>query len=289
MLKLCLTVFHETMGAHKGLDRIGQIDIAAVPGIVVRMYGNMFGMLHEDYMGMSADLVIRVLIGISWAGVGIFAIYKTIALVRKKEWGKMAMAWFFFFIFPIAINLIDIMVGGEQEQIYILMEYALCLIFILPITLWDTYAKPVARWCILGVGSMTVFYYANLANEAYILAELSQRSVESFYTTVITQIKMQEGYSEDMEVVFVGYAEDSTLYPLGEEFSNLNLGSDMDTVSRANQNREGLLKYYCGFYPEYAREYNEAAEEIVAQMPCYPNDGSIRIIGRQVIVKFSER
>lgn len=288
LLKLCLTVFHETMGAHKGLDKIGQIDIASIPGIVVRMYGNMLGMLRGDYMGMSADLVIRILIGISWAGAGIFAVYKTIVLIREKQWGKMAMGWFFLLIFPIAINLIDIMVGGTQGQIYILMEYALCLIFILPIALWDTYAKPAARWCILAAGGMIAFYYVNLANEAYILAELSQRSVESFYTTVITQIKMQAGYRDDLEVVFVGYAEDPTLYPLGDEFSNLNLGSDIDTVSRVNQTREGLLKYYCGFYPEYAGTYDKAAEETVAQMPCYPDDGSIRIIGGQVIVKFSE-
>lgn len=135
---------------------------------------------------------------------------------------------------------------------------------------------------------MTVFYYANLANEAYILAELSQRSVESFYTTVITQIKMQEGYRADMEVVFVGNVEDPTLYPLGDEFSNLNIGAD-DVVSRVNQIRNGLMKYYCGFYPEYAVEYDKGAEETVAQMPCYPNAGSIQIVGRQVIVKFSEK
>lgn len=289
LLKLCLTVFHETMGAHKGLDKIGQIDIAAIPGIVVRMYGNMLGMLRGDYMGMSADLVIRILIGISWAGAGVFTVYKTIVLIREKQWVKMAMAWLFILIFPVAINLIDIMVGGTQGQIYILMEYALCLIFILPVTLWDTHAKPAARWCILAVGGMIAFYYVNLANEAYILAELAQRSVESFYTTVITQIKSQEGYRPELEVVFIGVVQDPTLYPLGDEFSNLNVGSDIDTVSRVNQTREGLLKYYCGFYPEYAGTYDKEAEETVAQMPCYPNDGSIRIIGEQVIVKFSER
>lgn len=281
-----LLVFHRTPIVYRGA-RMGEIDIVAIPGIIFRMYRNMLGMLSADYKGMSADIAIRILIGISWLGVLLFVLSKVFRYIRTKQWMRAGLSVFFVAIFPIAINLIDIMCAELDDYIYILMEYALCLIFILPIVLWETSAKSIVHWCMLLIGGMVIFYYVNLANEQYILAELSQRSVESFYTTVVTQIKSQNGYRDDMEVIFVGWVEDPTLYPIGDEFSNLNLGSDMDTVSRVNQKPVNLLKYYCGFYPEYADEYDEQAKEIVEQMPCYPNEGSIRIVGEQVIVKFS--
>lgn len=191
-------------------------------------------------------------------------------------------------IFPIAINLIDIMVANAPGSVYLLMTYSLCCIFILPVALLDGCKRTLVNWGVLLAGCMVTFYYFNLANNAYICAELSQSSIESFYTTVITQIKSTDGYESDMKVVFVGNVEDPTLYPLLNEFGGLSVPTVVSNVSRANGMKEGLLKYYCGFYPAYQEDYGEENASLVAAMPCYPNDGSIKIVNDMVIVKFSE-
>ena len=289
ILKIMLMLLHASLGEHKGIDKIGSVKLAAIPGIIVKMYQNTFSMLHRDYMGVSADLLIQLLVGCSFLAVFLFVIVKGAGLIRKKQWVKLLAGLFFILIFPIAINLIDIMCAEAPEgSIYTLMEYGLLLIFVLPIVLWENASWMPMQWCVAIAGAATVIYYVNLANEAYLYAHLSQTAVESFYTSVITQIRSQDGYTSDMEVVFKGSVQEEAIYPLEGEFSNIHIPSIFSNMERANHTVEGFLKYYCGFYPEFSRECAPEYTAEVEKMPCYPDAGSIRILGNQAVVKFSE-
>ena len=285
---LCLVIFKETMSTHKNLNSMGQIEITALPGIVVQMYRNMVKMLTNGYMGMSSHVSIRILIAVCWLAVLGYSLYRIWRLKKSGHYGKIALSVFFLLIFPIAINLIDIMCANSPNSIYLLMTYSLCCIFILPAALLDSSERPSVHWGVLLAGAMTVFYYFNLANTAYICVDLSQRSVEAFYTTMITQIKSVDGYAADMEIVFVGEVQDPTLYPLTNEFGGVNIPTVVSNGSKANYTREALLKYYCGFYPAYAEDCGEENKAQIDAMPCYPDDGSIQIVGGRVIVKLSE-
>lgn len=285
---LCLVVFKETMSAHKNLNSMGQIEITAISGIVVQMYRNMVKMLTNGYMGMSSHVSIRILIAVCWLAVLAYSLYRIWRLKKSRQYGKIALGVFFLLIFPIAINLIDIMCANSPNSIYLLMTYSLCCIFILPAALLDSSERPSVHWGVLLAGAMTVFYYFNLANTAYICVDLSQRSIESFYTTLITQIKSEDGYTADTEIVFVGEVQDPTLYPLTNEFGGVSIPTVVSNSSKANYTREGLLKYYCGFYPTYAEDYGEENKAQIDAMPCYPDDGSIQIVGGRVVVKLSE-
>jgi len=289
ILKFMLTIFQTSLAGHHGIDTMGSISLSMIPGIVVRIYKNTFAMIYSDYMGISADLLIQMLVGCSFLATVIFIIVKAIHLIRERKWGSLIMGLFFVLIFPIAINLIDIMcASAPQGSIYTLMQYGLLLIFALPIVLWENISSLLLQYCVAIAGTFVIIYYVNLANEAYLYAYLSNTAVESFYTTVITQIRSQEGYTSDMEIVFEGLVQEDAIYPLYGEFQNIHIPSFGSSVNRANETTEGLLKYYCGFYPEFGRECAVEYAEEVKNMSCYPDAGSIRILGNQVVVKFSE-
>lgn len=283
-----LFLLNISMGDHKNMDKMGEIDITVIPGIIVRMYKHMVAMITEGYMGLGTYMS-KVLIALCWIISIVCCLWQIWKLGKEKRYGIAAMGGFFALIFPIAINLIDIMCANSPEgSIYLLMTYSLCCIYILPIVLLDSIDKVFIQWGICLLGGMIGFFYYNYSNAAYICAELSQRSVESFYTAMLAQIKSTEGYTADKEIVFVGCVEDPTLYPLINEFYHVEIPTIVGNTDRANAFREGLLKYYCGFYPSYADGYEASYGVQVKAMPCYPDEGSIQIFGDQVVVKLSE-
>ena len=61
---------------------------------------------------------------------------------------------------------------------------------------------------VIGIAS-----YCHFANAEYLSMELSYKQAESYCTTLISQIKSAEGYSDQLPVAFVWYdIEDETLY-----------------------------------------------------------------------------
>ena len=51
---------------------------------------------------------------------------------------------------------------------------------------------------------------------------------------------------------------------------------------------ERFLANWCGFQPEFADGRAAADWPEVQAMPCYPDDGSIRVIRDTVVVKFQD-
>ena len=284
-----LWIFHISLSAHKGINEMGHIELYLIPEIILQMYKKMISMLYSDFMGLSTEWTMRILIGVSYLAVILFAIVNGVKQLKRKEYLKVVFGVFFLAIFPIAINLMDIMCANSGERvIYILMEYALSAIFILPIILIDTLKKPLLHWGMLLGGIGIIYCYVNVANAAYLYVDLAQRAVESYYTVMIAEIRGTEGYRSDMDIVFIGDIKDETIYPLKQEFSNIEMSSMEDVIYRVNWYRENILKYYCGFTSNYKENYEEEYENIVDQMPCYPNYGSIQVLGDQVIVKLSD-
>lgn len=287
--KFFLVFTHQTMSSRRDLDKMGQLHLQDIIDAIAQIYKNMFLMVTSGYMGISTHGVIKFVIVLCWGSVLVILVSNFIKSRKSKRCVLVMLGGLLWTIFPIAINLIDIMVANTSYSIYLLMTYSLCCIFILPITLLDNYyTKTGIQWGVFLAGCMVVFYYFNLNNAAYICADLAQRSVESYYTTLVSQIKGAPGYSADKKIVFVGHVSDPTLYLLSKEFEGISITGVATGAYKADGTKEGLLKYYCGFCPEYTMDYGAENAELVANMPSYPDDGSIQVLDDLVIVKFSE-
>ena len=130
--------------------------------------------------------------------------------------------------------------------------------------------------------------YCHYANAEYLSMHLSYEQATSYYTTLITQIKNAEGYSDNLPIVFVGSnkeIEDETLYK-NDVMNAFDMSGRDDTLVEA-YTMEYLLRYYCGFDPIYG-SVSEITQDIIDKMPSYPREGAIQIYNDTIIVKLSE-
>ena len=113
----------------------------------------------------------------------------------------------------------------------------------------------------------------------------------AYFETLATQVKSLDGYTPDLKVALVGDGFDDPTFKAGSlmgEYFNIS-GKSETNVNYFNNIY--LWKSYLGFTPEIIEfrdsGYLSEMDEVKA-MPCYPEDGSIAIVGDTVVIKASE-
>ena len=173
------------------------------------------------------------------------------------------------------------------------MYFSYVFLLILPITLLERCVKWKKTKLMLYCEIFTVITlfcgiasYCHYANGEYLSLQLSYEQASSYCTTLVTQIKSVNGYSDDLPIVFVGHdISDESLYT-NDVMSKFSLSGKDSTLVEA-YSREYLFRYYCGFEPQYA-SIDLVDKDKVKEMPLYPNEGSIQILDDIIIVKLSE-
>lgn len=205
-------------------------------------------------------------------------------------------------LLPLAFDLVFLMSASENYFVHTLMRYTLVFLFVFLLILAERvegltiFAEKVS-WNLL-ISSLSViiisgisigYIYAN--NAAYQRMTILQKQAESYFTVLVSEIKDMEGYQDEMPVAYVGERKI-------EDASLGNLSSDIGNVTGFAYTIPGMLNnwgwkrelfLYTGFQPnETGQDFLEANKELVDEMPCYPDDGGIRIIDGTVVVKFAE-
>ena len=132
-------------------------------------------------------------------------------------------------------------------------------------------------------------------NAAYMKAEIAQEQAIAYFNQLITAIKTCDGFSDDMEIILVGWSnlEDGT-------FTIVDHNEELDAVKIDKFPRyTDLVRYEGSIY--FLREHlgfgndnvivddgEVAAKDEVKSMPTYPKDGAIAVVDGKVIVKLGE-
>lgn len=138
--------------------------------------------------------------------------------------------------------------------------------------------------------------YIYLDNAAYLKMDLYQEEAVAYFTALLANIKSTDGFSDDMEIVFVGMDDlsDGTIAEVAsnEQMDGVKLEkyyNSLDNMIRYSGTLD-FIREHCGYGNELVSvddgSYAELAE--VKAMPTYPNDGGIAIIDNTLIVKFGE-
>ena len=118
----------------------------------------------------------------------------------------------------------------------------------------------------------------------------ANRQVENYFSSIVTQVRMADGFTPDMEWALIGDIEDPLLgcyweYEMtygGVEFTQwlLNRYSWWDWIHN----------YYGYAIPtaSYEKIRVLAQSDAVRAMPCWPADGSIQVVGDTVVIKCQE-
>jgi len=227
-----------------------------------------------------------------YASVALILIATIICIYKHRKKGLLYLFTlsFSFFLLPLAINFITVMC--DLSTIHSLMVYSQCLVFILLLVMYEhfgfekrrVYSVPLALLLLL-----VNVAYCKYDNTCYLKAELAQQRTIEYFSTLVSRIKSTPGYDDEYPVLWINpeKIEDKSLtdiYPL-VEIRTIPYSDASELVNTYSWNR--FLSTWCAYNPsvlDTSPTIENSAQ--VAQMPHYPDDGSIAIINNTLVVKF---
>lgn len=285
--KLTLLVTGQELTHTKGIDTMGQFDVSRVSEIVGIIFRNIIGVFCRNDLEISYNYVTKLMYLLLFFSSVYCIVRRVVWEWKRKDYLRCASILVLVAAFEIAVNGIYIMCS---DGIYSLMYFSYVFLMLFPLCMLEHSGQREKSKFLLGVEYVTVFgltigiaSYCHFANAQYLSVELSYKQAESYCTTLITQIKSVAGYSDQMPVAFAGHdIEDGTLYENDVMDAVLFSGRNVTLVEAYS--REYLLRYYCGFDPDYVPADTIDAVQIAA-MPVYPDAGAIQIIDGVVVIR----
>lgn len=198
-------------------------------------------------------------------------------------------------LFPLAVNFILVMVDAKLVHSLMMGSEVFTFIFFLMLlehaaTDHRNYPAWLPR---VGLSTLTAMalLYCYFANICYFKADVLQAQAISYFTRLVSRIESTQGYSPELPVVYLNelHKRDLNLKAF-PEFRDVRL------VPYLYDDRHQLINNYawkdfmalwCGYSPVVLEntEKFEALPEVLA-MPRYPLEGSVRVVGQAVVVKF---
>lgn len=285
--------FEKGLNVYQGLDSIGKLELSEVPGLILRCYSLFFRFAVEIYHSINTLEVTRK----SILFLFIFCLAAAaMALYKQKKLLNQVMLVVLICMFPVAVNLIEIMCS--KGTIYELMIYSTVFVFFLPILLLkkicagDGIRRWIGKISRLALGAvlvLTIICYSWHANWNYVALDYMNRETASSYTTLVTRIKLAEGYKDEYPVLLVGantltdkhFINPYAAYP--EFYFECNPQSLVNSYAW----RQALTAYTGFQFTEPSKEEQDIiyGTEEYRNMSSYPDDGSIRIINDVIVVK----
>lgn len=290
-MKVSLALTGQSLNTYKGIDSMGKLNLMDLPE---RIGISFFGVFFNNDLEISYNLITKGMYFVLFAGSVISISGLFLYLLRKKEYLKGIEVLVLTAAYVLAINSIYLICN---EGIYSLMYYSYVFLMIFPLALIDRSAG-ILRDSVVIAGEYVMNFvlivgivsYCHFANGQYLSIDLSLKQAVSYCSTLVTQIKNTEGYREDLNILLYGdQIGDRTLYH--NEIMNVFSMTGRDDALVDAYSRLEFLKFYCGFDAPFVGTDDLPPETtlMIRNMPCYPTDGSIRIINDTVVVKFSEK
>lgn len=296
LLRVTLFAYQTQLSDYQGIDQMGLMSLPMLPYLVETAFFTVLKLAVQDYCEMASSVALQMAFRLTMVLSVLLTAYLMVFRVRKLL--HSAMAAVLLILFPIAAAFVIVMC--PQSYIYTLMTYGFVLIPCVPAVLLEALPQSEGRrellhtWVRKGAAlllAVFLFFYSYNANLGYTALYYANRQAENYYTALVTQVRMTEGFTADKQWAFVGHNQD----PL-QAFSPWGYLSVYGGSTTGN----GLIHGYSG--PQWAANYlgytiplaSEEDIQAVTQteefrsMPCWPDEGSIQAIGNMMVIKYSE-
>ena len=198
----------------------------------------------------------------------------------------------FFALFPLAVN--GIFVACDEKSVNTLCMYPLILAFVLFLSMLEhlqmtsglrktIYAGGIILLAILSI------LYCKLDNICYMKMQITEAEAISYFNRLADDIQSAEGYRASYPVLYLNGSKKtvSNIKSL-EQFEEIRFIPYWNIDKLINDYVwQEFMAVWCGFAPDVIDDtfkYQDLKE--VSAMPHYPEDGSIKIIDKKVIVNF---
>lgn len=305
--KIC---YHIPLAQEGRMSTVTHITVKEMLAGIAMVYYNFFSLFYKDYRGLSNGHGIHII----YAAVFLLAITKVILTLCCFEMGKRNKLLYFIavLLLPLAIGFMGILSVLNGIDVHTLTLYSYVFIpvgIIISVDKFEKYYKGkrqesdkflsgkvsvIYEWTAFLVIMWCIVYYIRLDNMAYLKVDLTQRQADSYFTTLVTQIKSAEGYRDDMQVAVIRPESDSydlkdaSMYSENWYGKVTIYGADWDLNKwLTDAHWKFYLMHHCGFLPEFIDD-TAAIEEMeeVKDMPCYPDEGSVKVVDDIVVVNF---
>ena len=290
ILKVLLRLTGVEMRTYQGISTMGALSLRRMPQLIVRAFTECLTFAGKNRWNLADSRMIRL----SYLALGALSLCLLVVLLRRRE--RTALSWvlavFLLLVFPVAVNFIVVM--SPDAHIYTLMQYAFVLVGCVPLVLLDClgaeelgkYGKLLRRGVCLFAG-LLVFGYVYSANLNYTANYYYTRQTENYMNSLMTQVRMAEGFTPDKSWAFIGNISDPMLSGVWSGVRTnggiAKPGSLVNAYSRTEWFDVYLACHVEVEDPEVAAALAQTEE--VKAMPCWPSEGSIRVIGDTVVIK----
>lgn len=217
---------------------------------------------------------------------------------RIRRFPKLLLMAFLVAVFPLAVNCMYIFISPGHIHTLVLYSFFAIYVFFF-ILMESALAKPEQRSPLsifrftgmdLGVFSLSLVILFNIyaANESYLNLHLRYENFYSFSTSVVTQLQLQPGYTQDTPVAIIGHYSEPDFYEKNFVISSQITGTT--GASPKYYSKYEMFEFYIGHELAAVDEETErslAESPEFAAMPSYPANGYMQMIDDTIVIKLS--
>ena len=267
---------------------MGKITLAELPELIARAYRYYFCLPLNDYCNLATNRMLKVIYALIYTINVVLS--AAILMQKKKPVGNVIMALLLGVVFPISVNLIEIMC--PNSRIYTLMVFSCSVSALVPCLLLEQLDRPakVTMKCVGIVLVLFVIFNTYFNNLTYTSLYYVNRQTENYMNAMITQIRMADGFSVDKKWAFIGTNKDPMVKNKWQAVPVYG-GAEHTNRMISAYSWKDWIPQYLGISISMADDasINEIKQmREFQEMACWPNDGSIRVINDIVVIKFQE-
>ena len=292
--KLFVKLFNVSASDYQGFSSIGKSGIDNYIKGVMEAYRIFFMLSNNNGCNLFPMRGARLLewtVILTCAGISVVLIIRK---VRRDSFQGLLLACLIGLL-PLCFNLICLMSATTPDSyIHTLMLYAGIMLYVYCIWLLqyivrDNREMAHEAYRVSAVlMSLLVIMNIYFANACYLKAEVIQKQTLSEMTVLVTRIKSVEHYNDEMPVSFIMTGDNDSTKTENQVFEDIAIvpfGVRLTNPYYMRRNLLNNLSTWCGFAPQYVDSGHFVNLQEVKDMPCYPDDGSIRVIENTVVVK----
>lgn len=294
ILKICLKTTGTMLTDYQGISSMGELSVAMMFERVIQSYGLFFGFYCDTFFQIFGPAFPYFAFACLFSGViglVVCVIYRRL----YKKVGMMILLALMIIVFPIACSFVLLMAG--RDAVHLVMVYPLVLGLLFPAIILDRLTiqqkgATVRRFGALLVSILLVLQItccydcAQITNRAYFYMDQTYENTYAYFTKLCAKIELTPGYTLYTPVALIGTAHNASTVPDPNITGVITGGNALNIYTR-----NSFLLYFLGTYyrpvsDDQVEKIKETAE--FAQMPIYPDVGSIRIIDGIAVVKLTQ-
>ena len=292
-MKLTVALFGVGLTDYQGVSTMGGISLSTLPQLAAKAMKAVILLPLRDYCGVANRALMRIMYLI--LGILSAAVILRILVKKIKRVDTCIVISLLCIAFLLAVGFIEVMV--PDGWIYTLMVYAFCLPACGALAIMECFLeedkKKIAdftRKTVILAVAVLVFFYGYYANVNYTAVYYAGEQIDNYLSGVVVRATMTEGYTTDKQWALLGDIQDPLFGgPWNDEITYSGLGFTEYLLNQYSRN--DWIENYIGYDIPMVQTQTLAelsASPEVKTMPCYPNSGSIRVIGDVVVVKFQD-